>query len=509
MNYPLHQGSWGPMQQQNTYSRQDHIQAPQAVPMRSRYDGYILRVIQNPKHGRVGIGKEKDRKPLDPPPFVQLDVLDRPDHTMHLQSPYLLVYAYLEPASSTAISAEERKKVGSHLMGTTASSLHRLKDMKNLDVAAFVFPDLTVKAEGQYVIRFVLMNLEEDAGISGEWVTICETVSEPFTVHSARTFPGMAESTPLTRMFADQGVRVRLRKDSRQLTTKKQNNNLAEKIGTKRGRNVHDHAEMEPHRGSVASPDRSYFDTQQQYGDVQDGKRQRTASGANNAYQMRPSISTAMPYSTYPGLTSTPAHHASFMTAPQSQQALYAPSYPREFSAGIGMGLPRGGSTRLDTQVAPYQGDMFASPSGHHSPGNPYAYGNTTADASPSLQHTPSHSHVSYFQGDQQLPALNQALNSGATHVNTSPQAHSQSIHTPVSSTGSPIEQVYTHAASQYPGGYVTQANGSYDHGTLRANGISTPVTGDMPSDSMQGQFVPSHLIAVDSVGFPKANPGA
>jgi hypothetical protein len=407
--------------------------------------------------------------------------------------------------------------VGSNLMGTTASSLHRLKNMSNQDIAVFVFPDLTVKKEGQFQLRFVLMNLEEDQGTPGEWVTICQCYSEIFTVHSSRTFPGMAESTPLTRMFADQGVRVRLRKDSRQLTTKKQNNNYAKALNVKRTREQSirvvpdESAEIDARRTSIASPDRSYYEStqQQQYNEVPDSKRQRTVSGGINQYSVRQGVSTGLPYSQYPGMTSTPAPHTSFITAGQSPQSMYSHSYqPGDaFSTRIPLGLPRGGSTRLDTQIPQYQGDLFTSPSGHHSPGNPYAYANSSTEASPSLQHAPStQSHgIAFFQGgEHQLPALNQALNPSGSHINTSPQAHSQSIHTPVSSTGSPIEGVYTHAAPTYSAGYVTQTNGSYDQGTLRANGINTPVTGDMPSDAMQGSFVPNQILSADGVAFPK-----
>lgn len=38
-------------------------------------------------------------------------------------------------------------------------------------------------------------------------------VSNPVTVHSSKTFPGMCESTFLSRSFSDQGVRIRIRKD--------------------------------------------------------------------------------------------------------------------------------------------------------------------------------------------------------------------------------------------------------------------------------------------------------
>jgi hypothetical protein len=42
-----------------------------------------------------------------------------------------------------------------------------------------------------------------------------EVKSEPFTVFSAKKFPGLAESTVLSRVVAEQGCRVRIRRDVR------------------------------------------------------------------------------------------------------------------------------------------------------------------------------------------------------------------------------------------------------------------------------------------------------
>jgi hypothetical protein len=36
-------------------------------------------------------------------------------------------------------------------------------------------------------------------------------MSKPFTVHSAKKFPGMCESTELSKKFAQQGIRIPVR----------------------------------------------------------------------------------------------------------------------------------------------------------------------------------------------------------------------------------------------------------------------------------------------------------
>ncbi len=95
----------------------------------------------------------------------------------------------------------------------------------------FIFPDLSVRHEGQYRLSFSLFEELKDANdedsteqvldanttpTAGAHVNSrCEVKSAPFTVYSAKKFPGLAESTALSRMVADQGCRVRIRRDVR------------------------------------------------------------------------------------------------------------------------------------------------------------------------------------------------------------------------------------------------------------------------------------------------------
>lgn len=106
--------------------------------------------------------------------------------------------------------------LGTALAGTLVSSLHRLKDQSNNDGAFFVFGDLSIKIEGTFRLQFNLYEMRDK-----ECFHIQSTQSEPFIVHPQKTFPGMAESTFLTRSFSDQGVRLRLRKEPRTLLKKR------------------------------------------------------------------------------------------------------------------------------------------------------------------------------------------------------------------------------------------------------------------------------------------------
>lgn len=106
--------------------------------------------------------------------------------------------------------------LGTALAGTLVSSLHRLKDTDNNDGAFFVFGDLSVKVEGSFRLQFNLYEMRGE-----DCFHIAEIKSSPFPVHSTKSWPGMAESTFLTRSFSDQGVRLRLRKEPRSLLRKR------------------------------------------------------------------------------------------------------------------------------------------------------------------------------------------------------------------------------------------------------------------------------------------------
>lgn len=100
----------------------------------------------------------------------------------------------------------------------------------------FIFPDLSVRHEGRYRLSFNLYEETKDAAdadaesaneqqvkspvpsvpspdSSFDWRI--EIKSAEFTVYSAKKFPGLAESTGLSKLVAEQGCRVRIRRDVR------------------------------------------------------------------------------------------------------------------------------------------------------------------------------------------------------------------------------------------------------------------------------------------------------
>lgn len=183
------------------------------IPGLQSHDCQLI-IKQKPENARLAIGKEKDRKPVDPPPIIQLKISPSSDPTQnYLQSPYFFMTCSLVgPADGRPTS----EGLSGALGGTVVSSLHRLKDTDNQDGAFFVFGDLSVKLEGQFCLQFSLYEMRDTT-----CYYIKSIISEQFTVYPGKSWPGMAESTPLTRSFSDQGVRLRLRKEPRALLRKR------------------------------------------------------------------------------------------------------------------------------------------------------------------------------------------------------------------------------------------------------------------------------------------------
>ncbi|CAG8016998.1 unnamed protein product [Penicillium olsonii] len=170
---------------------------------------FDLTIRQQPNRARVAGGKEKERKPIDPPPIVQLRVREEGTYLAqhYLQSPYYFLCCSLyDPTEERPVPVAP----STALAGTLVSSLHRLKDVDNSDGGFFVFGDLSVKLEGEFRLKFTLFEMRKDN------VSYLKTIiSERFTVSPPKSFPGMMESTFLSRSFADQGVKLRIRKEPR------------------------------------------------------------------------------------------------------------------------------------------------------------------------------------------------------------------------------------------------------------------------------------------------------
>ncbi|KAJ2505095.1 hypothetical protein H4217_009296, partial [Coemansia sp. RSA 1939] len=129
---------------------------------------------------------------------------------VYLHNPYYFMYATLmDERGERELNTLNDKKART-MTGSVVASLAHLKDIDGNDGAFFVFPDLSVRCEGVYKLKFSLFE------IVGNQVFFCKSItSDVFTVYSAKKFPGMEESTRLTKLFAEQGLKIRVRKEQK------------------------------------------------------------------------------------------------------------------------------------------------------------------------------------------------------------------------------------------------------------------------------------------------------
>lgn len=192
---------------------------------------YQLTVLQQPQRARacgMGAKSHADRRPVDPPPVVELKIFageEKTDVTFAHNSNFFL-FTTLELARPTAQARGMPAVPASNppvLTGVPVSGMAYLD--RPSPAGYFIFPDLSVRHEGRYRLRFSLYEESKDQadmvtpareGEPREFaVHRIEVKSKPFTVFSAKKFPGLAESTALSRIVAEQGCRVRIRRDVR------------------------------------------------------------------------------------------------------------------------------------------------------------------------------------------------------------------------------------------------------------------------------------------------------
>jgi len=188
---------------------------PSEVSNRERPLNVRLRIRQQPEAARAcGFG-ERDRRVIDPPPILQLEMI-APESGQSL-SPHQavtvdVVHASLWNARGTSNVtnlSHPNLRSSRRLMGTLVASSATVLDEHNEEGSFFAFPDLSCRSQGRYRLRFSFMRIYPISSPSGTISPIvAHVVSDVFTVYSAKDFPGMKPSTPLTLTLKQQGVAI-------------------------------------------------------------------------------------------------------------------------------------------------------------------------------------------------------------------------------------------------------------------------------------------------------------
>ncbi|KAL5336288.1 velvet factor [Aspergillus crustosus] len=112
-----------------------------------------------------------------------------------------------------------------NLIGCLSASAFRLCDPDNKIGVWFILQDLSVRTEGIFRLKFSFANVGRALSEFTDQQQVVEVInkgsapilatafSEPFQVFSAKKFPGVIESTALSKCFALQGIKIPIRKD--------------------------------------------------------------------------------------------------------------------------------------------------------------------------------------------------------------------------------------------------------------------------------------------------------
>lgn len=240
---------------QQQQQQQAPASKPTSTPTRSRYH---LHIRQQPIAARACGAGDRDRRPVDPPPIVQMLLTDfNPSDVDILQDPRFTVGCLLFPVAPAPSATSERNTGNTWESGTSGinrsdddsgnlpgqstpllsgkafvspfyvdadpdpstAPAHPSRHTINTDLSIkpqpdadaripstfFIFSDLSIRTAGLYRLQFRLMNWGsvEDTGQS--MPILAEIWSEPFRVYPAKDFPGMRDSSLLTEGLKEMG----------------------------------------------------------------------------------------------------------------------------------------------------------------------------------------------------------------------------------------------------------------------------------------------------------------
>ncbi len=134
----------------------------------------------------------------------------------HSKHPYEEdLYSYIQPLNLQPPSK--------NLIGCLTATAFKLNDLEQNPGIWFIFNDLSIRSEGFFRLKFHLYQLS-DIGSSDDGSLAVENTlavkstcySNIFQVHTVKRFPGVIDSTKLSKHFASQGMRITARKEKKE-----------------------------------------------------------------------------------------------------------------------------------------------------------------------------------------------------------------------------------------------------------------------------------------------------
>ncbi|ORZ14622.1 velvet factor-domain-containing protein [Absidia repens] len=231
---------------------------------------YELKVVQQPYRARMcGFG-DKDRRPISPPPILQMWTRTKDGHLVKPESidisffivlcdswhedgtteANLVYHSFSSPpptqpqqrsstssSSTSSITASQQHHLTPtndpasssndeitktlqmrNLVGSSVASAAKLYDLDGNLGIFFVFQDISFRTEGKFKLAFSLIDVGSPCGntvnTGSSSQVLTRVFTDMFTVFTAKKFPGVVKSTALSQCFAKQGVKIPIRKDT-------------------------------------------------------------------------------------------------------------------------------------------------------------------------------------------------------------------------------------------------------------------------------------------------------
>ncbi|KAH9993703.1 velvet factor-domain-containing protein [Russula compacta] len=180
---------------------------------------YYLEVIQEPEVSAEFGSAALSRLPLAPPLVAQLIIRDSRGNVIESdpEHPYLICHLSLLSADGTRVldpisSSNSPFPPNRLLYGNIVSSPHYLRNLQGRSGVYFLFPDVSVRLQGQYALQLTLMRLSSvDASgmvrVGESGTVLARARTRPFDVRPRHMYVAPRQ-TPLTEFFLQQGARM-------------------------------------------------------------------------------------------------------------------------------------------------------------------------------------------------------------------------------------------------------------------------------------------------------------
>jgi hypothetical protein len=174
---------------------------------------YTLVIRQQPVAARACGFSERDRRVIDPPPILELKIVDKTtglpeqDHSGMLALHCTLLNPTdqedeMQVSSEATVTESSRR-----LMGTLVASPYQAKDQFGIQGTFFVFPDTSCRTPGRYRLQFKLIRIDPFNYQQGH-TNVASVITNVFNVYTPKDFPGMRASSALLKALRRQGLNV-------------------------------------------------------------------------------------------------------------------------------------------------------------------------------------------------------------------------------------------------------------------------------------------------------------